>query len=119
MVQLAIANKNGQVELWCRDLGTTSTGAIKFEVINGWWQGFILGDLVHVIETGHEFSGNSIIWRGTAPFGMGQYNEAIQWIQERSTTPTGRIRDYIFVGGRDIVEEELKEDEDWDDDIPF
>lgn len=110
-MQIAIADSQNRVNLWCDDVRTYDNGKTHFSVINGAWDGWIKDGEVHVKDTGKSFFGNKIVWQGIAPYS--DYNEAMAWIQESVTASGGRVRDYIHIPSK------VKIPEEWEDDIPF
>ncbi len=79
-MEIAIANSNNEVSLWCDNIREYSNGRIHFSVINGAWDGWIKDDEVYVKATKQSFFGNKIVWRGRA---RGRdYNEAMEWIRD-------------------------------------
>ncbi len=109
-MQIAIANKDGKVDLWCDNIRETKEGKTHFSVINGAWDGWIKDNEVYVKETKRSYFGK-IVWRGKVPFS--DYNEAIAWIQESVDSSGSRVRDYIYIPQKAKVPKE------WEDDIPF
>lgn len=112
-MQIAIADSNNRINLWCNDIRETKEGKIHFSVINGAWDGWVKDDKVYVKETKKTFFGK-IVWKGMAPFSTWKYNEAIAWIQESVDKSGGRLRDYIYIPQKSKLPKEWE-----DDDIPF
>lgn len=110
-MQIAIADSNNKVSVWCDDIREDADGKIHFSVINGAWDGWIKGDEVYVKKTKQSYFGNKIVWKGKAP--GRDYNEAIAWIQKSVDQSGGRIRDYIHIPSKPKIPKE------WEDDIPF
>lgn len=132
-MQIAIADINGKVNLWCYHNGTDEDGFIRFGVINGAWDGKFKDNEVYVDYTERLFPG-FIVWAGEAAglkqhedgkwsrFSDGHYNEAIEWIQKQIDDP-----EYAMLPLETVYEykPEFKKiydlySDEWDeDDIPF
>ena len=78
-MQIAIG-KRGRVSLWCDVYSTLDDGTIEFKVINGLWKGSV-GDGKVFVQATKEWHDGDVLWTGTAPFGLEEYNEAISWIE--------------------------------------
>jgi hypothetical protein len=73
------------VSLWCKSLGFADDGSEKFYVINGGWNGHYINGTVYVLGK-HTFEApGEVVWRGNAPFGEHEYNDAIEWITKQIT----------------------------------
>lgn len=125
MTQLAIADPDGTVGLWCDYEGTDENGFIHFFVINGAWRGTFKDNMVHIKYTKEDKPG-LLVWVGVAGlkehgdgkwsrFPDSRYNEAIDWIQEQIDMPGYNALPYEQI-------EEYKmpvREEDDDDEVPF
>ena len=110
-MQIAIADTDGKVHLWCDVTNINEDGSIDFYVLNGAWNGRYHNGTVFVEYTKATFPA-MLVWVGHTG---GYYNDVIPWIQEQIDAP-----DYVmtqpdqYVGP---VREKVEEDA-WDD-IPF
>ena len=113
-MQIAIANQDGRVNLWCDVTSINEDGSINFWVINGAWEGrYHNGQIFIEKDTEASFPG-ILVWVGGR---SGDYNEAIRQIQEEIDNP-----EYVMTQPDQYVEPERKPaeyDDLWDDDIPF
>lgn len=111
-MQIAIADPDGRVNLWCDVTSINEDGSIDFYVINGAWDGRYHNGTVFVEYTKATFPA-MLVWVGKAKYG--DYNDAIPWIQEQINDP-----DYVMTQPDQYVEpvSEKKEDT-WFDEIPF
>jgi hypothetical protein len=110
-MQIAIADTEGRVNLWCIVNSINEDGSIDFYVINGAWNGRYHKDTVYVEYTKATYPG-MLVWAGEKG---GNYNDVIVWIQ-------GQIDDseYVMTQPDQYVEpvrEKIEEDE-WDE-VPF
>ena len=112
-MQIAIANQDGKVNLWCSVRSINEDGSINFWVINGAWEGRYHNGQVYVEYTKATVPG-FLVWVGGIG---GDYNEAIPRIQEEIDNP-----EYVMTQPDQYVEpvrENDKYSDLWDDDIPF
>ena len=109
-MQIAIANTDGNVSLWCSVNSINEDGSIDFDVINGAWRGRYNNGKVFVEYTKATFPG-ILVWVGSRG---GDYNTVIPKIQEEIDNP-----EYVMTQPDQYVEpvREVEEDE-WDD-VPF
>lgn len=126
-MQIAIANTDGNVSLWCNVRGINEDGSINFWVINGAWRGRYNNGQVYVEDDTESTFPGMLVWVGEAAglrehsdgkwskFPNSYYNEAIHWIQEQIDDP-----DYVMTQPDQYVEPVVEQDEEdeWDD-IPF
>ena len=124
-MQIAIADLEGRVNLWCEVNNINEDGSIDLYVINGAWGGTYHDGQVYVEYTKKTFSG-ILVWVGAA--GLTEhsdgkwsritdqnYNEAIAWIQNQIDDP-----DYVLTQPDQYVSPiPVKEDEDEWDDVAF
>ena len=105
-MQIAIANTDGNVSLWCNVNSINEDGSINFWVINGAWQGRYHNGKVFVEYTEATFPG-ILVWVGDR---SGNYNTVIPMIQEEIDNP-----EYEMIQPDHYVEpvKEVEEDE-WD-----
>ena len=109
-MQIAIADTDGKVHLWCDVTSINEDGSINFWVLNGAWDGVYNNGTVYVNYTKATFPG-MLVWVGNAP---GDYNHAIHWIQDQIDDP-----DYVMTQPDQYVAPiKVEEDDEWDD-IPF
>jgi putative aminopeptidase FrvX len=109
-MQIAIANTDGNVSLWCSVNSINEDGSIDFDVINGAWRGRYNNGKVFIEYTKATIPG-ILVWVGSRG---GHYNDAIRQIQEEIDNP-----EYVMTQPDQYVEpvREVEEDE-WDD-VPF
>lgn len=71
--------------LWCEFHRELTQRRVKFEVINGQWEGEYdpTSETVYVLFTKETIQVGPILWVGKAPFSDHQYNAAIAWIEEQ------------------------------------
>ena len=124
-MQIAIADPDGRVNLWCDVTSFNEDGSIDFYVLNGAWDGRYHNGTVFVEYTKATFPA-MLVWVGTAglqehsdgkwsKFPDSYYNEAIHWIQEQIADP-----EYVMTHPNQYVEPvRVKDEEDELDDIPF
>lgn len=124
-MQIAIADNDGRINLWCTVEGINEDGSINFWVINGAWDGRYHNGQVYVEYTKATFPG-MLVWTGVAGLrehGDGKwskhsdmhYNEAIAWIQDEISKP-----DYVMTLPDQYVSPmPIKDEEDEWDDVPF
>jgi hypothetical protein len=118
-MQIAIADSEGRVDLWCDYNGLDEDGSIRFSVINGAWDGRFKDNMVYVEYTKSSFPGH-LVWAGSAK--GRDYNDAISWIQEQIDDP-----EYAMLPLETLFEYnpeykmhyDIHNDEWYDDDIPF
>jgi hypothetical protein len=108
-MQIAIADLNGRVNLWCDVTSINEDGSIDFDVINGAWRGRYNNGKVFVEYTKATFPG-ILVWVGSRG---GNYNEAIRQIQEEIDNP-----EYVMTQLDQYVEPEREDEYEWDD-VPF
>jgi hypothetical protein len=113
-MQIAIADTDGRVNLWCTVEGINEDGSMDFYVINGAWNGRYHNGEVYVEYTKATFPG-MLVWVGDRP---GNYNDVIPWIQDHIADP-----DYVMTQPDQYVAppkpaKDYEDDEDFDD-IPF
>lgn len=111
-MQIAIADNDGRINLWCEVNSINEDGSINFWVINGAWDGKYHNGQVYVEYTKALFPG-MLVWVGDA---KGNYNDVIPWIQDEIGKP-----DYVMTQPDQYVAppKPIKEyDDEWDD-IPF
>jgi hypothetical protein len=108
-MQIAIANTDGNVSLWCSVNSINEDGSIDFDVINGAWRGRYNNGKVFVEYTKATFPG-ILVWVGSRG---GNYNEAIRQIQEEIDNP-----EYVMTQLDQYVEPEREDEYEWDD-VPF
>lgn len=110
-MQIAIADTNGKISLWCDVSSINEDGSIDFYVINGAWDGRYHNGTVYVEYTKATFPA-MLVWVGERD---GNYNDVIWRIQEEIDDP-----DYVMTQPDQYVEpvREKKEDT-WFDEIPF
>lgn len=109
-MQIAIADTDGRVSLWCDVESINEDGSINFWVINGAWKGRYHNGQVYIEYTKATIPG-MLVWVGNAP---GDYNYAIHWIQEQIDDP-----EYVMTQPDQYVEPVREFEEDESDDIPF
>lgn len=109
-MQIAIANTDGKVSLWCSVNSINEDGSINFWVINGAWEGRYHNGQVYVEYTKALFPG-ILVWVGGRG---GDYNDAIRQIQEEIDNP-----EYVMTQPDQYVEPVREQEEDEWDDIPF
>lgn len=110
-MQIAIANTDGNVSLWCDVVSINEDGSIDFDVINGAWRGRYNNGNVFVEYTKATFPG-MLVWVGSRG---SNYNEAIRQIQEEIDDPA-----YIMTQPDQFVAPPKPDTyEDDDDMIPF
>ena len=109
-MQIAIANTDGNVSLWCSVNSINEDGSIDFDVINGAWRGRYNNGKVFIEYTKATIPG-FLVWVGSRG---GTYNDVIPKIQEEIDNP-----EYVMTHPDQYVEpvREVEEDE-WDD-VPF
>lgn len=109
-MQIAIADNDGRINLWCTVEGINEDGSINFWVINGAWDGVYNNGKVFVEYTKATFPG-MLVWVGDKD---GNYNDVMRLIQEEIDDP-----EYVMTQPDQYVApvREVEEDE-WDD-IPF
>lgn len=110
-MQIAIANTDGNVSLWCSVNSINEDGSIDFDVINGAWRGRYDNGRVFVEYTKATFPG-ILVWVGQRG---GDYNDVIPWIQDEIDNP-----EYVMTQPDQYVEpvREQEDEDEWDD-IPF
>lgn len=110
-MQIAIANTDGNVSLWCSVNSINEDGSIDFDVINGAWRGRYNNGKVFVEYTKATFPG-ILVWVGQRG---GDYNVVIPSIQEEVDDP-----DYVMTQPDQYVEpvSEYEDEDEWDD-VPF
>lgn len=74
--------RNKKVNLWCY-IEKIENNIIHFHVINGGWQGTIIGKKLMTIKDTKENFQIEYLWEGEAPFNVSRYNEAIDWIEKQ------------------------------------
>jgi len=109
-MQIAIADLNGRVNLWCDVTSINEDGSIDFWVINGAWQGRYHNGKVYVEYTKALYPG-ILVWVGGRG---GDYNEVIRQIQEEIDNP-----EYVMTQPDQYVEPVREDEDEWEDDIPF
>jgi len=112
-MQIAIADSEGRVNIWCDHNGLDEDGAIRFSVINGGWDGRFKDNMVYVEYTKSYFPGH-LVWAGSAK--GRDYNKAISWIQEQIDDPVYTMIPYEQIAEYNPPPYEYRDDE---DDIPF
>ncbi len=108
-MQIAIANTDGNVSLWCSVNSINEDGSIDFDVINGAWRGRYNNGKVFVEYTNATFPG-ILVWVGQRG---GDYNDAIRQIQEEIDNP-----EYVMTQPDQYVEPANEYEDEWDD-VPF
>ena len=108
-MQIAIADNDGRINLWCTVEGINEDGSINFWVINGAWYGVYNNGKVFVEYTKATFPG-MLVWVGSR---NGNYNDVIPWIQDEISKP-----DYVMTQPDQFVEPVGGEEDEWDD-VPF
>lgn len=110
-MQIAIANTDGKVSLWCDVNSINEDGSIDFWVINGAWAGRYHNGEVYVEYTKATFPG-ILVWVGQMG---GNYNDVIPSIQEEIGNS-----EYIMTQPDQYVEpaREQEDEDEWDD-VPF
>jgi len=108
-MQIAIANMDGNVSLWCSVNSINEDGSIDFDVINGSWRGRYNNGKVFVEYTKATFPG-ILVWVGQRG---GDYNDAIRQIQEEIDNP-----EYVMTQPDQYVEPASEYEDEWDD-VPF
>ncbi len=108
-MQIAIANMDGNVSLWCSVNSINEDGSIDFDVINGAWRGRYNNGKVFVEYTKATFPG-ILVWVGQRG---GDYNDAIRQIQEEIDNP-----EYVMTQPDQYVEPANEYEDEWDD-VPF
>lgn len=109
-MQIAIANADGNVSIWCDVRSINEDGSIDFWVINGAWKGRYSNGQVFIEDTKKTVPG-ILVWVGEREEG---YNDVIPWIEEEIKKP-----DYVMVQPDQYVEPEREPDDDEWNDIPF
>jgi hypothetical protein len=110
-MQIAIADLNGRVNLWCSVNSINEDGSIDFWVLNGAWRGRYNNGNVFVEYTEATFPG-ILVWVGQRG---GNYNDVIPQIQEEIDNP-----EYVMTQPDQYVEPVSEDEDEWiDDDIPF
>lgn len=108
-MQIAIADNDGRINLWCDVTSINEDGSIDFYVINGAWDGRYHNGQVYVEYTKALFPG-MLVWVGSR---NEDYNEAIRKIQEEVDHP-----EYVMTQPDQYVEPVRDEEDEWDD-VPF
>lgn len=114
-MEIAIADIDGRVGLYCYHNGVDEDGYIHFHVINGAWDGKFKDDTVYVNYTQASYPGY-LVWAGSAK--GKDYNEAIMNIQETiddpeyNMIPLETVLDYKYVPDVDDYVSD-------DDEVPF
>lgn len=126
-MQIAIADTDGRINLWCEVNSVNEDGSINFWVINGAWEGKYHDGQVYVEYTKALFPG-MLVWTGIAglkehsdgkwsKYTDMNYNAAITWIQDEIGKP-----DYVMTQPDQYeapIWRRVEEDDEWDDDIAF
>jgi len=108
-MQIAIANKDGRVSIWCSVDSINEDGSIDFWVINGAWAGRYYNEKVFIKDTKETIPG-FLVWVGSHG---GDYNDVIPRIQEEIDDP-----EYVMTQLDQYVEP-ARVQEEYEDDIPF
>jgi len=108
-MQIAIANTDGNVSLWCHVISINEDGSIDFDVINGAWRGRYNNGKVYVDYTKATYPG-FLVWVGQRG---GDYNQAIRQIQEEIDNP-----EYVMTQPDQYVEPVREQEDEWDE-VPF
>lgn len=109
-MQIAIANTDGKVSLWCSVNSINEDGSIDFDVINGAWRGRYNNGKVFIEYTKATIPG-ILVWVGERG---GNYNDVIPNIQAEIDNP-----EYVMTQPDQYVEPVREQEEDEWDDIPF
>jgi hypothetical protein len=109
-MQIAIANTDGNVSLWCSVNSINEDGSIDFDVINGAWRGRYNNGKVFIEYTKATIPG-MLVWVGSRG---GDYNDAIRQIQEEIDNP-----EYVMIQPDQYVEPVKEQDDEYVDDVPF
>ena len=109
-MQIAIANTDGNVSLWCSVNSINEDGSIDFDVINGAWRGRYNNGKVFIEYTKATIPG-ILVWVGQKG---GNYNDVIPNIQEEIDNP-----EYVMTQPDQYVEPVREYEEDEWDDVPF
>ena len=109
-MQIAIANTDGKVSLWCEVNSLNEDGSINFSVINGAWDGMYHNGTVFVEYTKATYPG-MLVWVG---YRGGNYTDVMSWIQTKINDP-----DYVMTLPDQYVEPVQEDDVEEEDDIPF
>jgi hypothetical protein len=109
-MQIAIANTDGNVSLWCSVNSINEDGSIDFDVINGAWRGRYNNGKVFIEYTKATIPG-FLVWVGSRG---GNYNDVIPKIQEEIDNP-----EYVMTQPDQYVEPVREQEEDEWDDVPF
>ena len=109
-MQIAIANTDGNVSLWCNVNSINEDGSIDFDVINGAWRGRYNNGKVFIEYTKATIPG-ILVWVGSRG---GNYNDVIPQIQEEIDNP-----EYVMTQPNQYVEPAREQEEDEWDEVPF